>query len=60
VDDGELHAEPLEAAVVAADASVVITDHTSLDYEMIAARAKLIIDTRNALKHFKQDNIVRL
>jgi UDP-N-acetyl-D-glucosamine dehydrogenase len=60
VDGGELHAEPLEAAVAAADASVVITDHTSLDYEMIAARAKLIVDTRNAFKHFKQDNIVRL
>jgi UDP-N-acetyl-D-glucosamine dehydrogenase len=60
VDGGELHAEPLEAAVAAADASVAITDHTSLDYEMIAARAKLIIDTRNAFKHFKQDNIVRL
>jgi UDP-N-acetyl-D-glucosamine dehydrogenase len=57
---GELHAEPLEASVAAADATVIITDHTSLDYEMIAARAKLIIDTRNAFKHFKQSNIVRL
>jgi UDP-N-acetyl-D-glucosamine dehydrogenase len=57
---GELHAEPLESSVAAADATVIITDHTSLDYEMIAARAKLIVDTRNAFKHFKQDNIVRL
>jgi len=57
---GELHAEPLALAVADADATVVITDHTSFDYEMIAYRAKLIIDTRNAFKHFKQTNIVRL
>jgi UDP-N-acetyl-D-glucosamine dehydrogenase len=57
---GELRAEPLEASVIAADATVIITDHTSLDYEMIASKAKLIIDTRNAFKHFKQANIVRL
>jgi len=39
---------------------MIITDHTSFDYERIVERAQLIVDTRNALKHFKQANIVRL
>ena len=41
-------------------AVVIITDHTSFDYERIVERAHLIIDTRNALRHFKNENIVRL
>ncbi len=60
-ENGELlRAIPLESGVAAADAVLVITDHTSFDYEMVAAKAKLIVDTRNAFKHFKQSNIVRL
>jgi UDP-N-acetyl-D-glucosamine dehydrogenase len=60
VDGEQLCAEELESAVTAADAVVIITDHTSFDYEMIVERGQLIIDTRNALKHFKQAHIVRL
>src|SRR6202035_5298628 len=59
VDGEQLCAEELESAVTAADAVVIITDHTSFDYEMIVERGQLIIDTRNALKHFKQPHIVR-
>jgi UDP-N-acetyl-D-glucosamine dehydrogenase len=32
------------------DCVVIITDHTKLDYKMIEKEAKLIIDTRNAIK----------
>jgi len=55
-----LYAEELEPAITAADAVVIVTDHTSFDYEGIAERAQLIIDTRNALKHIKKANVVRL
>ena len=43
-----------------ADCVVVLADHTCFDYTSLAANAKLIIDTRNALKAFRQPNIIRL
>jgi UDP-N-acetyl-D-glucosamine dehydrogenase len=56
----ELHAEPIEPAAGTADGVVIITEHTSFDYQTIAERARLIVDTRNALKHFNNASIVRL
>jgi UDP-N-acetyl-D-glucosamine dehydrogenase len=43
-----------------ADCVVVVTDHSSFDYDRVVSSAKLIVDTRNALKRYKGDNIVRL
>jgi UDP-N-acetyl-D-glucosamine dehydrogenase len=37
------------------DAIIVVTDHSSVDYKQVAAKAKLVIDTRNAMKNVKQD-----
>jgi UDP-N-acetyl-D-glucosamine dehydrogenase len=43
------------------DIIVVTTDHSDFDYKMIAENAKVIIDTRNAFKGFKnRENIVLL
>ena len=42
------------------DCVVIVTDHTVFDYSALVARAKLIVDTRNALKTFSSGNIVRL
>jgi UDP-N-acetyl-D-glucosamine dehydrogenase len=39
---------------------VITTDHSAFDYQKIAQQAKLIVDTRNALKGIDSDNIVRL
>jgi UDP-N-acetyl-D-glucosamine dehydrogenase len=36
--------------VAAADCVMVVTDHTAVDYRMIKRMAKLIVDTRNAIK----------
>lgn len=36
------------------DAAVVVTDHSSIDYEWVVSNAPLIIDTRNVTKHLKQ------
>lgn len=33
-----------------ADAVVILTDHTAVDYKFVAEHAKLIVDTRNACK----------
>jgi UDP-N-acetyl-D-glucosamine dehydrogenase len=39
---------------------VVITDHSKFDYADLVNRARLIVDTRNALKDFSSKKIVRL
>jgi UDP-N-acetyl-D-glucosamine dehydrogenase len=38
-----------EAALASADAVVIVTDHTELDYGLVARSARLVVDTRNAL-----------
>ena len=43
-----------------ADCVVVVTDHAKFDYPTILKKAKLIVDTRNALKNMSSDKIVRL
>ena len=50
-EDGvELTSVPLSAeALRAADCVVIVTDHSSMDYGLIAREAKLVVDTRHAL-----------
>lgn len=46
--------------VAAADAVIVVTDHDSVDYDMVARHAKLIVDTRNVYgARVERDNIVK-
>jgi UDP-N-acetyl-D-glucosamine dehydrogenase len=37
------------------DCVLIATDHTSYDYEAIVRHSKLVVDTRNATRHVKQD-----
>ena len=46
-------------AIAASDCVVVLTDHTDIDYGEIASRAKLVVDTRNAIK-ISAPNVVKL
>jgi UDP-N-acetyl-D-glucosamine dehydrogenase len=48
------------SAAAEADCIVVVTDHSSFDYRGVVDSAKLIVDTRNALKKFSSDKIIRL
>jgi UDP-N-acetyl-D-glucosamine dehydrogenase len=32
------------------DAAVIVTDHSDIDYQEVLGKAKIVIDTRNALK----------
>ena len=52
----------LDSAVKAADCVVIVTNHSAYDYEKMLADAKLIVDTRNALRLHGQmnDKVVRL
>jgi UDP-N-acetyl-D-glucosamine dehydrogenase len=51
-DDGQefQSVELTPDVVAAADCVMVVTDHTAVDYRMIKRMAKLIVDTRNAIK----------
>ncbi len=54
--------ERLEEGVAlnSADCVVIVTDHRNVDYANVSRAAKLIVDTRNALKAFPGTNVVRL
>jgi len=47
-------------AVERADATVIVTDHASIDYKLMVERAALIVDTRNALRGVGAPNVIRL
>ncbi len=51
--------DPVEGAANA-DCVVIVTDHSRFDYTAVVEKAKLIVDTRNALKGYTASKIVRL
>jgi UDP-N-acetyl-D-glucosamine dehydrogenase len=57
---GECVSADQERAVNEADCVVIVTDHAGVDYARIAQTARLVVDTRNALKGIAAPNIVRL
>ena len=40
----------LEEPLYSADCTVVVTDHSDYDWDAIAEKARLVVDTRRALK----------
>ena len=51
LDGHALQSVPLTAEALAqADCVVIVTDHSTFDWAWIAQQARLIVDTRNALK----------
>lgn len=49
-----------EAELKKADAVLIVTGHKNVDYDLVVRSADLILDTRNALKDFANDKVVRL
>jgi UDP-N-acetyl-D-glucosamine dehydrogenase len=43
-----------------ADCTIIVTAHKAFNYRTVVKNAQLILDTRNALKSFRGDHIVRL
>jgi UDP-N-acetyl-D-glucosamine dehydrogenase len=60
LDERQVDATDLLPAAAKADCVVIVTDHAGFDYRGLVDSAKLIVDTRNALKKFQSDKIVRL
>jgi len=60
VEGRKLQSQETMAGVDAADCVVILTNHSDFDYDAVVGRSKLIVDTRNALKGYESDKIVRL
>jgi UDP-N-acetyl-D-glucosamine dehydrogenase len=60
LDGHELCAQEPAAMSAQADCVVIVTDHQSFDYAALVSSARLIVDTRNALKKYPSDKVVRL
>jgi UDP-N-acetyl-D-glucosamine dehydrogenase len=60
LDGHQLKAEDAVQQSGEADCVVIITDHASFDYAAILERARLVVDTRNALKNHPSSKVVRL
>jgi UDP-N-acetyl-D-glucosamine dehydrogenase len=60
VEDEHLFAADEQSSVAAADCVAIVTDHSSANYEGLVDAAKLIVDTRNALRGIDSHKIIRL
>ncbi len=60
LDGISLNSEPLAESAAKADCVVIITDHKDFDYQSLLDPSKVIVDTRNAMKNFASEKIVRL
>jgi UDP-N-acetyl-D-glucosamine dehydrogenase len=59
-DGVEMEAVCVCEGLAQADCVVIVTDHKAFDYGRIVDQAKLVVDTRNALKGMESSKIVRL
>ena len=58
--DFGLTSTPLEEAVANADLAVIVTAHPKVDNELIAQRARLVLDLRGVTRSSSATNVVRL
>jgi len=56
-----LKASPFNAGTLRkADCVVVVTDHAAFDYKLVAREAKVVVDTRNALKGMNGNKVIKI
>ena len=58
--DFGLRSVPLEEALRDADLALIVTAHASVDYELVARRARLVVDLRGVTRSTSAGNVVRL
>jgi UDP-N-acetyl-D-glucosamine dehydrogenase len=57
----KLQSVPLtDEALASADCVIIATDHSAIDYRLVADQAPLIVDTRNVLRDRANSHVVRL
>jgi UDP-N-acetyl-D-glucosamine dehydrogenase len=60
LSDYGLVSVPLDEAVADSDLVVVVTAHPDVDYELVARRARLMLDLRGVTRSSRLGNVVRL
>jgi UDP-N-acetyl-D-glucosamine dehydrogenase len=60
IDGNEIFASELSVVLPSSDCAVIITDHTGVDYQAVLRDAKLLVDTRNALRGTTSEKLIRL
>jgi UDP-N-acetyl-D-glucosamine dehydrogenase len=60
IDNDTFECVPLLEGVRAADCVAIVTDHTTFEYDAVVENARIVVDTRNALKRFSSPKIHRL
>lgn len=60
LEDHKFESQDMLSSCEAADCVVVVTDHSNVDYVKAIEVSRLIVDTRNALKKFNSEKIVKL
>ncbi len=61
IDGGkEIFASELSKGLAESDCVVIITDHSGTDYKTVLRDAKLVVDTRNALRGMTSEKLIRL
>ena len=55
-----LTSTPLEQAVTDADLALIVTAHPSVDHDLIAERARMVLDLRGVTRTASAPNVVRL
>ena len=61
VGEHMMSSNPLDAELlVSADLTMILTDHSAVDYQLVLDNAPLIFDTRNTLKAYERENVFTL
>jgi len=55
-----LRSIPLDQGLTDADCVVIVTNHTNIDYEKVERLAKVVLDTRNAMRGIKSSKVIKL
>jgi UDP-N-acetyl-D-glucosamine dehydrogenase len=58
--DHGLSSLPLEDALADADLTLIVTAHPSVDYDVLARRARLLVDLRGVTRGSGVGNVIRL
>ena len=52
--------QPLDESVKTADCVVILTDHSCFNIEKVVDDARLVVDTRNATKKRRSENLIKI
>jgi UDP-N-acetyl-D-glucosamine dehydrogenase len=60
ISEFALQSTPLQDAIADADLALIVTAHPSVDHELVARRARLVLDLRGVTRGASTANVVRL